>query len=98
MSTELGPKTLVEALKNAAEVLLFAEYFDDGIHGLESDHYGDGWNEPYSDHYLCSCGGWEFNWRQKDPTLSDRPEPHDVLVWWANHVETEEATRGPVDF
>jgi len=38
------------------------------------EHDGDGYNEPYTCRYICSCGVVYQEWTQKDPEQSDYSE------------------------
>lgn len=55
-------------------------------HTLFGADDGDGWDEPLSEAYSCSCAAWEVTWVQIDPACSDRPAPTDIVRQWMAHV------------
>lgn len=81
-----------EKVRDAIDLLLFSSEIDGGIHHLEADHDGDGWNEPFSDRYWCSCHAededptWTLDWMQYDRDQTGRPNSTDVLLAWSAHV------------
>lgn len=57
-----------------------------GDHAFEHYHDGDGWTEPFSDTYSCSCRHLLADWTQTDPQHTGRPDPADMLLAWRAHV------------
>lgn len=56
-------------------------------HALEFNEDGDGWNEPRSEDWACSCEEWDgVEWVQTDPACSGRPDPVAVALAWRAHV------------
>lgn len=82
-----------ERINGAIATLLFSDQIDDGIHSLQADHDGDGWNEPFSARYWCGCHAegedptWTLDWMQSDPEQTGRPDPTEVLLAWDAHVD-----------
>lgn len=83
-----GPQERVASLEEAVELFVHCDVVDGGVHDLVREHDGDGWNEPLSASYSCSCGEWLVHWVQSDREQSGRPDTSDVLCWWATHVES----------
>lgn len=63
------------------------QYAYQPLHVLSLDDDGDGWNEPYSEHWVCSCGRAIFSWVQTEPRCLDRPLPEDIYRQHAIHAE-----------
>lgn len=56
-------------------------------HALEFREDGDGWNEPRSEDWGCTCEEWDgVGWVQTDPACSGRPDPVAVALAWRAHV------------
>lgn len=80
------------ALRDAVAMMVFAQSHGEiNGHGFEVAMDGDGWNEPFSDHYTCICEGWSIEWTQTDREHTDRTDPADALLAWHTHVEEETA-------
>lgn len=63
---------------------------DELDHCLEASSEGDGWNEPESETYTCTCEEWEgIGWVQIDPARTGRPDPMEVVRQWRLHVWPE---------
>lgn len=55
-------------------------------HALIFSEEGDGWNEPMSEDWSCSCEEWEgVEWVQRDPKCSGRPDHVGVALAWREH-------------
>ncbi len=56
-------------------------------HILQHDGEGDGWKEPLSETWRCSCGEELATWVQTEPDCLDRPYEEDIYRLHAIHVE-----------
>lgn len=70
-----------------AEMILRNQWGDEHFFDVSMD--GDGWNEPFTDHYGCACGYEIGNWLQSDPECTGRPDPVDMLLKWHDHLRKE---------
>lgn len=93
------PSTENDALRDlvALLVLPWVTTWDDEHgaidHGLIVHEDGDGWNEPYSEDWSCSCEEWEgVEWVQRDPGCSGRPDAVTIAFAWREHVFPPESS------
>ncbi len=56
------------------------------VHVFEWGTDGDGWNEPESDWFKCSCNNWEESWVQVDVKRTGRPQLHVMVLEWVEHI------------
>ena len=83
-----------DEIKELREALALVILGSQGL--IEDDYYnhsfiayedGDGWNEPRSDDFSCSCEQWEGpSWVQKDPQCSGRIDLPDAALEWVKHI------------
>lgn len=79
-----------EALRDLV-ALLVQPCVSDGEeeHALIFEDGGDGYSEPWSESWSCSCYGWDgVWWVQTDPDCTGRPDHVEVALAWREHFRT----------
>lgn len=80
-----APQSRESFLEEIVATLLLNEF-----HDLEVSEDGDGWQEPFSEVWACTCEQWTGpEWVQRDPKCSDRPKLDSVLAEWLEHVNEQ---------